>query len=86
MLVQHMESSGSNIDRAVMTPRFFDSNAKLSYEFKAMHSICLEPSIGISNIFNSYQRDFDTGYLRDSGYIYGPSLPRSIFASLKIHL
>lgn len=33
---------------------------------------------GIKNIFNSYQKDFDQGELRDSGYIYGPSLPRSI--------
>jgi len=38
------------------------------------------------NIFNSYQRDFDQGYLRDSGYIYGPMTPRSLMASVKLHL
>lgn len=34
---------------------------------------------GVKNIFNSYQKDFDKGEGRDSGYIYGPSLPRSLF-------
>ena len=31
-----------------------------------------------------YQNDFDKGADRDSGYIYGPSLPRSFFAGVKI--
>jgi len=86
MLVQHMEGSGSSVDRAVTTPSFFDANLKLSYEFKIFHLACIEPSIGIMNIFNSYQKDFDLGPLRDSGYIYGPALPRSVMASVKIHL
>lgn len=86
MLVQHMEGSGTDIDCTVTTPRFFDANLKFSYEFKIFHSACVEPSVGITNIFNSYQRDFDKGYLRDSGYIYGPSLPRSLTASVKLHL
>ena len=30
------------------------------------------------NIFNAYQKDFDRGADRDSGYIYGPSLPRRL--------
>lgn len=40
----------------------------------------------MQNIFNSYQSDFDKGYQRDSGYIYGPTMPRSIFAELKLHI
>lgn len=86
MLVQHLEGSGTPVDVAVTTPRFFDASVKLSYEFKIMNSVCIEPGIGLTNIFNSYQRDFDTGYLRDSGYIYGPSMPRSLYATVKIHL
>jgi len=39
---------------------------------------------GVQNIFESYQKDFDRGANRDSGYIYGPSLPRSFFAGVKI--
>ena len=86
MLVQHIEGSGTDIDRAVTTPRFFDANLKLTYEFKVFHTACIEASAGIFNIFNSYQNDFDKGPLRDSGYIYGPALPRSLMASIKLHI
>ncbi|MCH5220721.1 MAG: TonB-dependent receptor [Muribaculaceae bacterium] len=86
MLVQHLQGSGTPIDVAVTTPNFFDAGFKLSYEFTIFKHACLEASIGITNLFNSYQCDFDTGYLRDSGYIYGPSTPRSINASIKLHL
>lgn len=86
MLVQHIEGSGTPVDCAVTTPRFFDANFKLTYEFKIFHTACIETSAGIFNIFNSYQRDFDTGPMRDSGYIYGPALPRSLTASVKLHI
>jgi outer membrane receptor for ferrienterochelin and colicins len=39
---------------------------------------------GVKNIFNSYQNDFDTGVSRDPGYTYGPMLPRTIYAGVKI--
>lgn len=86
MLVQHMTGSGTDVDCAVETPRFFDANLKFSYEFKIFNVACVEPSLGIMNIFNSYQNDFDCGSLRDSGYIYGPALPRSLTFAVKVHL
>lgn len=78
MLVQHMEGSGTDIDMAIKTQSFFDASAKLTYTFRLFNRANLDISAGISNIFNSYQNDFDSGALRDSGYIYGPSTPRSI--------
>ena len=86
MLVQHLQGSGTTIDKAVTTPQFFDANLKLSYEFKIYKDVCLDLNGGIMNIFNAYQRDFDKGYLRDSGYIYGPTLPRSLTIGLKLHI
>lgn len=86
MLVQHIAGSGTPVDCAVDTPRFFDVNAKINYELKIFKTACLDLSAGIMNIFNSYQKDFDQGYLRDSGYIYGPSLPRSLMCTAKIHI
>ena len=86
MLVQHLEGSGVDIDTAVVTPAFFDANLKVAYDFKLYDYACLELSAGIQNIFNSYQSDFDKGELRDSGYIYGPMLPRSIFAAIKVSI
>ena len=45
---------------------------------------CLQLNAGVQNIFNSYQKDFDKGASRDSGYIYGPGAPRSYFAGVKL--
>ena len=86
MLVQHMEGSGTAVDVAVRTPTFWDANFKLTYEIPVFKTGCVDVSAGIMNIFNSYQKDFDRGYLRDSGYIYGPTHPRSLLASLTVHI
>ena len=78
MITQHMVGSGTNVDVAVRTPSFWDMGIKINYELSIMGICHLNIHAGIKNIFNSYQKDFDQGELRDSGYIYGPSLPRSI--------
>lgn len=39
---------------------------------------------GVKNIFDAYQSDFDKGEARDSGYVYGPLMPRSWFLGVKI--
>ena len=44
----------------------------------------IEYSLGVKNITNDYQNDFDSGKNRDSNFIYGPSSPRTIYASLLI--
>ena len=86
MPVQHIAGSGTKVDTVVDTPSFFDLGAKVTYEVKIYRTACLEFSLGMTNIFDSYQKDFDKGYLRDSGYIYGPMLPRSLTAGLKLHI
>lgn len=86
MLVQHLEGSGTPVDVAVDTPDFFDVNMKISYDFRIFNHSTLQVNAGVQNVFNSYQKDFDKGYLRDSGYIYGPTMPRSIFAGVKLHI
>lgn len=86
MLVQHLEGSGTPIDEAVNTPDFFDASFKVSYDIAIFNHAKIQLNAGIQNIFNAYQNDFDEGYLRDSGYIYGPMMPRSIFAGVKLHI
>ena len=68
----------------VNTKDFFDISLKAAYDFKLYKSVNLQVNAGVQNIFNAYQDDFDKGADRDSGYIYGPSLPRSFFAGVKI--
>ena len=71
-------------DRLEHTKPFFDLGVKLAYDFKIWKSIGLQINAGVRNICNSYQNDFDRGAARDSGYIYGPSLPRSVFVGAKL--
>ncbi len=86
MLVQHMEGSGTDVDLAVETQSFFDASAKLTYTFRLFNRVNLDLSAGVSNIFNSYQSDFDKGPKRDSGYIYGPSLPRCVNLGVSLRI
>lgn len=83
MLVPH-EAGVIEKPVTVMTKKFADIGLKAAYDFKLYKSINLQVNAGVQNIFNSYQNDFDKGPDRDSGYIYGSSLPRSFFAGVKI--
>ncbi|MCD8166363.1 MAG: TonB-dependent receptor, partial [Bacteroides sp.] len=84
MLVQHLAGVIEQ-DEAVTTPSFFDMNLKVSYDFNLYKSTLLQFNAGVENIFNAYQSDFDKGKDRDSAYIYGPSMPRSYFAGIKLN-
>ncbi len=86
MTVQHIAGSGTPVDVARRTPAFFDMSIKLTYTRRVFDRVNCEFGLGMLNVFDSYQNDFDQGYLRDSGYIYGPSLPRSLTASLSISI
>lgn len=86
MLVQHLEGSGTDVDLAVRTQSFFDASLKLTYCFRVFNRVDLDLSAGVSNIFNSYQNDFDSGARRDSGYIYGPALPRCVSVGVSLSL
>ncbi|MBR5103778.1 MAG: TonB-dependent receptor [Bacteroidales bacterium] len=68
----------------VKTPDFLDMGLKGSYDFKIYKSFSMQVNAGIQNIFNSFQKDFDSGADRDSGYMYGPTLPRTFFFGIKL--
>lgn len=70
----------------VITPTFFDLTLKATYSIPVGHRTTLDVSAGIQNLFNSFQRDFDSGDERDSSYIYGPSRPRTLFVGLKLNI
>jgi outer membrane receptor for ferrienterochelin and colicins len=85
MLVQHYAGYIEK-DEEVKTPEFLDMNLRLSYDFVIAEGTKLQLNTGVQNILNSYQKDFDKGEFRDSGYVYGPSLPRSVFIGLKLNI
>ena len=84
MLVGHSAGSGVEEPVAVHTPKFMEVNMKLAYDFPVYRYLTLQVNGGIQNITNAYQKDFDKGWNRDSGYIYGPSLPRSYYVGVKV--
>lgn len=62
---------------------FFDLNIKLETHFDFSESFMVTLTGGVTNLFNSYQDDFDIGPTRDSDYIYGPDTPRTVFLGVK---
>ena len=83
MLMQHFAGYIPS-DKEEKTPDFLDMSVKGAYDFPLFKSGTLQVNAGVQNIFDSYQNDFDKGGSRDAGYIYGPSLPRSVYVGCKI--
>ncbi|MDD7456736.1 MAG: TonB-dependent receptor [Bacteroidales bacterium] len=83
MLVEHHKGVIAS-DRTEKTGRFMEINLKTSYDIKLYKNVILELNIGLQNLFNAYQRDFDKGPDRDSNYIYGPGNPRIFFFGVKL--
>ena len=83
MIVPHM---AGYIEKSRMehTPQFMDLNLKLNYTFVLKDHIKMQVNGGVQNIFNSFQKDMDKGELRDAGYFYGPTQPRTYFVGIKI--
>ncbi len=89
MLIPHYglpgDSGTPEVDILKTSDSFIETNLKFSYDFDLSQvDSKLQLFAGVSNIFNAYQDDFDSGKFRDSNYIYGPAKPRTIFFGLKI--
>ncbi len=82
MLVEHFFSE----DDAVIetTPDFWDVYIKVTHNFTLLQSVRAQAFVGLENIFNQYQNDFDQGPDRDAGYVYGPMKPRSFNCGIKL--
>ena len=83
MLVAH-HAGWIDRNETVETDPYLDMGVKTTYDFKLYKHIDLQLHLGVQNLFNAYQKDFDFGPSRDSGYIYGPGMPRSFYAGVKL--
>ena len=83
MLVEH-NAGVIDVNRTEESDPFMDMGLKATYDFNIYKHINLQVNLGVQNIFDAYQKDFDLGPNRDSSYIYGPGVPRSFFAGLKL--
>ncbi|MDY6122602.1 MAG: TonB-dependent receptor [Porphyromonas sp.] len=77
-------SNEIHIDELQETKSFFDFGAKVSYDLKLSRTMDFQLFVGMNNIFNAFQSDFDKGATRDSGYMYGPTMPRTVYSGVKL--
>ena len=74
---------GQDYDEFFVSPIFSDIGLKGTYVHDIdRRGVSVEYSLGVKNLTNSYQKEFDTLKNRDSNFIYGPHLPRSIYFGL----
>lgn len=70
-------------DRLEKSPPFWEINLKLQRRIQLNENLRLDLLTGIFNLLNSYQKDLDIGADRDSGYVYGPSKPRTFYLGME---
>ncbi len=79
------DNTGQIINEYVNSPQFIDMGIRIGHVFEINDvETGIELFGGIKNIFDAYQNDFDKNKNRDSNYIYGPSLPRTLFLGIRI--
>jgi len=86
MKVPHFAgASNQSIDEVINSKSYSELSAKIGYTtlLKKMQTT-IEFYGGVKNIFNAYQNQFDKGKNRDSNFIYGPSLPRTLYLGIKL--
>ena len=85
MLIPHF-AGYIDEDAETLSSAFFDMGTNVSYIVSLRSKFNITFTLGMKNIFNSFQRDFDIGENRDAGYIYGPALPRTYTFGVKFAL
>lgn len=82
-----MIAVGEDIDYWRDTPRFYVVDLGVSKTFEDIWSDTnLTVSFGVDNLFDERQDDvLDTGEDRDPTYLYGPTTPRTFYATFRIN-
>ena len=71
---------GQLSDEFVTSPVFNVIGLKATYTYDLERvGAKIEYSLGVKNLTNDYQQEFDSFKNRDSNFIYGPNLPRTIY-------
>ena len=86
MDVLHLAGAPEQLkDEFVKSQSFTELGFKSSYTLNVKKlKTGIELYVGVKNMLDNYQSDFDSGKNRDSNYIYGPSMPRTFFLGLKL--
>ncbi|MDY0781278.1 TonB-dependent receptor [Tenacibaculum sp. IB213877] len=86
MDVLHLASPNNlSSDEYFTSPNFTEVGLKSSYTFNLPElKANIELSGGIKNVFDNYQTNFDIGRDRDSNFIYGAAIPRTLIFGIKL--
>ena len=82
MLAPHFAGAIAE-DRLETTPSFLQVDLSVARRI-ANGPVPLTLTLAVRNLTNAYQEDLDQGPLRDSAYVYGPRLPRTVSLSMRI--
>lgn len=87
MLLAHFAGAGTgqDVNEYYTSRSFTDVGIRVghTFDFKTVNT-GIEIFGGMKNIFDAYQSNFDLGKNRDSNFIYGPNMPRSVFIGLRL--
>lgn len=83
MWVPHVLDAQTAYTELKRTPHFVDAGVFAEKSWTLSKRMRLESSVGVQNLFNSFQRDLDAGPNRDAAYVYGPLRPRTLLLSLR---
>ncbi len=86
MQVPHIIDTATEYTVIKRSPEFLELGTKICYDFAISEQSKLEVFLGMHNILNSFQSDFDRGAERDAGYVFGPARPRTLFFGLTYKL
>ncbi len=79
------DGTGQTVDEYFKTKSFMDVGLRVGHTFELEKvNSGIEIFGGVKNLFDSYQNNFDIGKNRDSNFVYGPSLPRSIVFGVRL--
>lgn len=87
MLLTHVAglNTGQNVNEYFVTPTFTDIGFRAGHTFPFPKiKSGFELFGGMKNIFNAYQNNFDIGKNRDSNFVYGPNMPRTVFLGMRL--
>ena len=84
-LIHLAGAPGQLEDEFIESPVFNAIGIKSTYiQVLKESGIKIEYSVGVKNLTNDFQQEFDSLKNRDSNFIYGPSLPRTIYFGLTL--
>lgn len=79
-----MSVLNNNTGELIRSEEFFVVDLSATKHFDRPDSdVHFDIGFGVKNLFDEFQPDLETGANRDSDFVYGPRLPRTVFISLQ---